>query len=64
MHILQVYRHRKWRPILSSELLPGDICSIGKMKLILLMTFSFGMRDRRVCCYHSVGDGLLFINVI
>ena len=42
MHIQQVYRHRKWRPILSSELLPGDICSIGKLKLILLMTFSLG----------------------
>ena len=49
MHIQQVYRHRKWRPILSSELLPGDICSIGKMKLILLMAFSFGKGDRRVC---------------
>ncbi|XP_027037103.1 manganese-transporting ATPase 13A1-like [Pocillopora damicornis] len=31
-YLIQVYRHRKWRPILSSELLPGDICSIGRPK--------------------------------
>eukprot|EP00795_Rhopilema_esculentum_P010920 gene10920-19754_t len=29
---IQVYRYRKWRPISSEELLPGDICSIVRPK--------------------------------
>eukprot|EP00112_Aurelia_sp_Birch-Aquarium-sp1_P014323 Seg3082.2 transcript_id=Seg3082.2/GoldUCD/mRNA.D3Y31 product="Manganese-transporting ATPase 13A1" protein_id=Seg3082.2/GoldUCD/D3Y31 len=29
---LQVYRYRKWRPINSEDLLPGDICSIVRSK--------------------------------
>ncbi|XP_068689455.1 endoplasmic reticulum transmembrane helix translocase-like [Montipora foliosa] len=31
-YLIQVYRHKRWRQILSSELLPGDICSIGRSK--------------------------------
>ncbi|XP_033096943.1 manganese-transporting ATPase 13A1-like [Anneissia japonica] len=29
-YMIQVYRNRKWRPIFSDELLPGDICSITR----------------------------------
>lgn len=29
---IQVYRYRKWRPISTDELLPGDICSIVRSK--------------------------------
>lgn len=31
-HQIQVYRYRKWRPINSDDLLPGDICSIVRSK--------------------------------
>ncbi|XP_049519689.1 endoplasmic reticulum transmembrane helix translocase [Dermacentor silvarum] len=29
-YMIQVYRNRKWRPILSCDLIPGDIVSIGE----------------------------------
>lgn len=29
-HPTQVYRSRKWRPIASDDIVPGDIVSIGE----------------------------------
>ena len=29
-HMIQVYRSRRWRPIASDQLIPGDIVSIGR----------------------------------
>uniref|UniRef100_A0A3B3SYM8 ATPase 13A1 n=1 Tax=Paramormyrops kingsleyae TaxID=1676925 RepID=A0A3B3SYM8_9TELE len=30
-YMIQVYRNRKWRPVSSDELVPGDIVSVGKV---------------------------------
>lgn len=32
-HPSQVYRSRKWRPIASDEIVPGDIVSIGEAQV-------------------------------
>lgn len=51
LHILwQVYRNRKWRPISSDELVPGDIVSIGKCCVNVLIVFSPQTLDQRCQC--------------
>lgn len=40
-YMINVYRQRRWRLILSSELVPGDICSIGNINILSLMQLQY-----------------------